>query len=169
MNKKRLFNCLSLIINLSILYFTIDGNLYNFRTDVIRSELVFGFSGIRSFCFFTVLSNTFLAITCAIALIYNVKNAIKDEYVFPKWVFKIKFSATVSVTVTMMTVVLFLAPWAAATGSGYFSLFTANNFYMHFLSPLLGIITFIFFERAEELSFKDTFLGIIPTALYSVV
>ena len=169
MNKKRLFNSLSLIINLSIIYFTIDATLYNFRSDIIRNELVYGFDGIKSYCFFTVLSNTFLALSCIVSLVYNIKNAVKDEYIFPKKVFALKFVATVSVTVTMMTVILFLAPYAQISGTGYFSLFTANNFYLHFLSPLLAVITFIFFEKTEEFDFKNTYSGLIPTALYSMV
>ncbi len=169
MQRKRLFNVLSLIINLAIIFFTVDANLYNFRTDIIRNDLVFGFDGVRSFCFFTVLSNVFLAISCAIVLFFDVKNAVHDEYKLPVWAFKVKFAATVSVTVTMLTVIFFLAPISAFSGRGYFALFTGNNLYLHFLSPLLALITFIFFESIEEFGKKDALLGIIPTAAYSVV
>lgn len=169
MQKKRLYNCLSLIINLSIIYFTIDANLYNFRTDIIRDDLVFGFGGIKSFCFFTVLSNVYLAITCAVCLYYNIRNIIRDEYVLPKRVFLLKYTATVAVTLTMMTVIVFLAPGSALSGKGYFLLFKANNFYLHFLSPMLAIIAVIFFENTEGFEFKNTYLGLIPTALYSLL
>ncbi len=169
MKNDRLKNTLAIIINTLIIVFTFDANYYNFRTDVIRNELVYGFSGMGSFCFFTVLSNDFLLIAALIALVFEVKNSLADTFVLPKWVFNLKFSATTAVTVTFVTVVVFLAPYAEMTGTGYFTLFLGNNFSLHFLSPLLGIFAFIFLERADEFKFKTTVLGVVPTALYSVV
>ena len=167
MNAKRLPNLLSMIANLSVVYFNAQSVIYNFRTDIYRSDrLTAGWGSMR---YFTVLSNIFVAIACAVVLFFNIKNALRDEYEFPVRVIKLKFAATVSVAVTFLTVVFFLAPYSAILGYGYFSMFIYNNFYLHFLSPVLAIVSFIFFERAGELKFSLTFLGFLPTALYSVL
>ncbi|MBP5242483.1 MAG: hypothetical protein J6Z36_02190 [Clostridia bacterium] len=169
MNKKRLFNLASLIINMLIIYFTIDAVWYNFRGDVTREGVLFGISGWDCLRFFTVLSNMFVAIAAAIILCYNIRNVLKDEYVFPKWAMRVKFSATVAVTVTLLTVILFLGPLQVAFGNSYFSLFGNNNLFLHLITPVLAIITLLFFERTENFEFKNTWLGLIPTVLYSIL
>ncbi|MBP5193270.1 MAG: hypothetical protein J6126_00910 [Clostridia bacterium] len=167
MNKRRSLNLLSLIANLSVVYFTAWSVIYNFRSDVYRPDrLTVGWGSLR---YFTVLSNVFAAIACAITFYFNVKNILRDEYKFPLWSVKLKYTATVSVTVTFLTVVFFLAPYSAILGSGYFTLFRYNNFYLHFLSPVLVILSFILSERAGELKFPLSFLGLAPTAIYSVL
>ena len=96
-----------------------------------------------------------------------MKNIIENRYDVPKWVAVLKFTATVAVTVTMLTVFLLLAPLWEINGDGYFTLFEGNNFFMHFVNPVLGIITFVFFEKTTELKFKYIFFGLLPTVLYS--
>lgn len=169
MKKIRLQNLLSLVCNLLIVVFTIHAFWYNFRTDVIRDEFWFGYSGIHSLRFFTVLSNLFVMLAAAIMLVYNFKNVIGDKYVFPRWAVAVKFVATTAVAVTFVTVVVFLAPAYAIIGKGYFKMFVNNNLFMHLLTPLLAIFSFVFFEHVPKLKFSKVWLTLIPTALYSVV
>ena len=91
-----------------------------------------------------------------------MKNRINE---IPKWLYLLKFVATTSTTLTMMIVVLFLGPVAP---TGYFSLFVNSNLFFHFLAPLIGVIVFIFFESTNKISFKEMFLGLIPTVLYGL-
>ena len=168
--KKRICNVFSLIFNMLIVFFICDAIYYNFRTDITRDDAWFGFVGLKSLRFFTNLSNIFAGIVGVIIIFYVVRNLIKDRYYFPNWLINIKYVATVAVGVTFFTVVFFLAPAAAGTGKGYFSLFTGNNFSLHFLSPVLAMISFIFFERGEKtFGYKQTFWGLIPTVAYSIV
>lgn len=169
MRKERLLNVLSLIFNLLIVVITIYAMWYNFRTDVIREETWFGNDGWKCFKFFTVLSNVFVAIVSFILLFYNVKNIINDTFILPKLIFALKFVATVSVALTFITAVLFLGPYVTFYGKSYFSMFTGNNFFMHLITPLLAIFGLIFCEQTDRFSFKNTFWGLLPTALYSIV
>jgi len=149
--------------------FTIDAFYYSFRTDVIRDEFWFGYTGIHSLRFFTVLSNLFVMIVCFMLLIYNIKNIVHDKYEFPKWLITLKYISTTAVSLTFLTVVAFLAPTFAVIGKGYFTLFEHNNFFMHFLTPVLAFTSFVFFERNQKLPFKQTWLAILPTTLYAIV
>lgn len=169
MKKLRIHNLLSLVCNLVIVLFTIDAFYYSFRADVIRDEFWFGYTGIHSLRFFTVLSNLFVMAVCFMIIIYNCKNIICDKYEFPKWLVVLKYIATTAVSLTFVTVVVFLAPSFEIIGKGYFTLFEHNNFFMHFLTPVLAIVSFVFFERNQKLPFKLSWLTIIPTALYAIV
>ncbi len=173
--KHRKLNVAALMINLTVFILTAYSVAHNFRQDIIRvpesvngSELT-DFTGIYSFRYFTTLSNAFVAIAAAIMLFFNVKNVIKDEYFFPRWVMVLKFTATSAVALTFFTVALFLSPLLASYGKSYFTLFRGNGFFFHFLIPALSVVNFIVFEKTPELPFQSTFIAILPTIAYSFV
>ena len=168
MNKRKL-NVASLMINLTVLILTAYSVAHNFRTDVIREIEWFDFSGFLCLRYFTNLSNIFSAGAAAIILVFNVKNVINDEYVFPKWAITVKYVSACAVAVTFVTVTVFLTPMVALNGKSFFLLFKGNSFFVHFLNPLLAIINIILFERTPALSFKNAAIGVIPTLIYSVV
>ena len=173
--KYRKLNVAALIINITVIILTAYSVAHNFRQDIIRiPEEVNGgeltdFTGIYSFRYFTTLSNAFVAITAAIILYFNVKNAVKDEYFFPRWVVILKYVATCSVALTFFTVALFLSPMIVSYGQSYFTLFSGNGFFMHFFIPLLSVVNFIFFEKKPNLNFKYAFYALIPTVIYAAV
>lgn len=117
----------------------------------------------KAFKYFTVDSNVFAGI---VALIYMIdlillsKGKIKE---LPKWLSYLKLAAATGVTLTMMVTVFFLAPKSTTT---YFAYFMNSNLFMHLITPLLCIISFIFFEPAK-LSFVESFTGICPMILYA--
>ena len=117
------------------------------------------------FQFFTVDSNLFMG---ALSLVYSVfsilvvKNKIDKV---PKIIYILKYFATAAVTLTMLTVILFLAP---ISSYGYFSLFKNSNLFLHLLAPLLSIIVFIFFDEYNELTKKEVLLSISPTVIYGI-
>ena len=120
---------------------------------------------IRIFKYFTTLSNILMglvALMLAIVEIISLKNnkSINKIYYF------IKYIATISVTITFLTVALFLAP--VFYGKRFFDAFHDTNFFYHFLNPVLSIIVFLFFENTKTIKFKQTFFGLIPFALYSI-
>ena len=43
-----------------------------------------------------------------------------------------------------------------------------SNLFFHLIIPVLSMINFMIIERNNKLTFKETFLGLIPTTLYSV-
>ena len=73
-----------------------------------------------------------------------------------------KYVGTSAVSVTMLTVLLFLGP----TMGGYEGLLKKfPDFCMHLATPLLAIFSFGFLER-RGMSFKTALLGMLPVALY---
>ena len=169
MKNKRRDSVISLIINLCVVIFVAMIMWINFRSDFVHDDAWFGFTGWHCFRFFTVLSNIFLAITSIIMIVFDVKNIVNNKYEIPKWATILKFMGTVATTVTLMTVVLLLAPLWEINGDGYFTLFRNNNFFMHLVNPVLGIITFIFFERTKEFKLKNVLFGLLPTFVYSIL
>ncbi len=43
-----------------------------------------------------------------------------------------------------------------------------SNLFFHLVTPVLSMITFMFFEKTDKLSFKDTFYGLTPMIVYAV-
>ncbi|MBQ6922040.1 MAG: hypothetical protein IJQ66_03020 [Clostridia bacterium] len=167
---KRVCNVCSLIINLTIFIVSAFSVAHGFRTDIIREEVEwFSFVGLQNLRYYTTLSNVFCALTAVVTLFFNVRNVVRDEYRFPTAITLLKYSSTVSIALTFLTVALFLSPMVALSGNGYFTLFLGNSFFMHFLTPVLAITEFLLFERANFLRFKYTFFAVIPAAIYSVV
>ena len=110
--------------------------------------------GIRLFRYFTVQSNAF----CAAAALLR---CIAPE---AHWVWVPKYVGTTAVTVTMMTVLVFLAP---AVGSVR-KLTRGNDFFMHLATPLAAILCFTVFEK-QGLRFGTAMLGMLPVLLYGAL
>ncbi len=66
-------------------------------------------------------------------------------------------------TVTMLTVFLFLAP---SVGKDWVSvLLKKSDLFMHLITPLLALASFCFLEK-RGMSFGTALLGMLPVALY---
>ena len=173
--KYRKLNVAAIIVNLTLFILTAYSVAHSFRQDIVRiPEEVNGttltdFTGIFSFRYFTNLSNAFVAITAAIMLFFNVKNTIKDDYAFPKWIAALKYCATCTVALTFFTVALFLSPLMAFYGKNYFTLFKGNGFFLHFFLPALAVCCFTFFEKSPDIPFQCTYLALLPAIAYSIV
>ena len=109
------------------------------------------------FCYFTVLSNVFCAITSAIVLFAWIGGSL------PLWVVLLKFVGTVAVTVTLLTVFLFLGPF-----SGEWKLLLSGpDLFLHLFNPLIAIVSLCFFEHTD-FAFPFALLGVLPVILYGV-
>ena len=73
--------------------------------------------------------------------------------------------ATVSVGLTFFTVFGYLGPIAEG---GIFSLLKNSNLFLHLIIPVLSMVNFSIFEKTNKLKFKYSFLGVIPTMVYSI-
>lgn len=168
-DKERISNVWSLIINLSIVYFTISAIAYTFRSDIIVVDPWYGFVGFDSLKFFTSLSNILVALASFVMLIFNIKNLSKGTNYYPAWATTFKYLATVGVAVTFFTVAFFLAPAGPISGKSFLSFYTANSFFLHFLTPVLAIISFVLFEKMDNFKFSETLWGLLPVVLYAIV
>ena len=168
-NKERLSNVWSLILNISIVYFTISAIAYTFRSDIIIVDPWYGFVGFDSLKFFTSISNILVALASFVMLIFNIKNLTKGTNHYPAWATTFKYLTTVGVAVTFFTVAFFLAPAGPISGKDYFSFYTTNSFFLHFLTPVLAIISFVLFEKMDNFKFTETLWGLLPVVLYAIV
>ena len=118
----------------------------------------------KSFKYFTVDSNVFAGLVSLAFVIYKFTASGKNHSKLPRVFYILKLAATTGVTLTMMVTVFYLAP---TSDSNFFGYFMNSNFFMHLITPLLCIISFIFFETAEPQKLAMSITGIIPMMLYS--
>lgn len=114
--------------------------------------------GLMAFRYFTVLSNAFCAVSALIMAVAQISGTV------PAAVLVFKYMGAVGVTVTLLTVFLFLGP----TQGGYGHLLKGDNLYMHLIGPLLAIVSFRFLER-DRMPLAAALLGVVPVMLYGMV
>ena len=113
--------------------------------------------GLKAFRYFTVLSNAFCAVTALVMAIAQLANRVAMPVVL------LKYMGTVSVSVTLLTVMLFLGPT-----QGYGEMLRGKNLYLHLLGPLLAIVSYCLWEK-RAMSFGMALTGLIPVLVYSAV
>lgn len=115
-------------------------------------------TGFRAFRYYTVDSNVFIALTSIPVIVYLL---LGRE--MPSLLKAIRFSAVVSVMLTFVTVMLFLGMIY-----GYRMMFAGKSLYMHLLTPLAALLSFLFLEKGQ-VSFPVAVMAIIPTIIYGIV
>ena len=118
----------------------------------------------KSFKYFTVDSNVFAGLISLAYVIYKFTDSGKKSTKLPKVFYILKLAAATGVTLTMMVTVFYLAP---TSNGNFLRYFINSNFFMHLITPLLCIISFIFFEATEAQKLVMSIPGIIPMLLYS--
>ena len=164
-NKTR--NIIDFILNLAIVLSTVWAVNYYY----IGGPDPLGSVGSGCFKYFTTDSNILVAIAALVMLVFNAARFFKPDAVMPKWVSVFKYTGTNAVALTLITVVLFLGPISAMQGGvqGYLRMFAGNTLVLHLTTPLLAIISLIFFERDNEFSLGDCLTACLPTYVYAVV
>ncbi|MBR1560600.1 MAG: hypothetical protein IJ646_10210 [Clostridia bacterium] len=144
----------SIVINAAIFACTLIVILSYFRNDG-KWEIE---CGRRMFRFFTVLSNAF----CGLAALLMAVNQLGGEA--SPLVLRLKYLGTVSVTVTLVTVLVFLVPFQG----GAKKWLTGGNIYMHLVGPIMAILSFCLLEK-REMSLAAAMTGLLPLLLYGAV
>lgn len=156
---------ISIILNTLIFVFTLFATIAMIIGFKFMGQFeVLSERNFKSFKFFTVDSNVFAGLVSLAYVIYKFTASGKKSKKLPKVFYIFKLAATTGVTLTMMVTVFYLAPTSNGNFLGYFK---NSNFFMHLITPLLCIISFIFFEAAEPQKFVMSIPGIIPMMLYS--
>ena len=111
-----------------------------------------------AFRFFTCLSNIWCSLTALLMAAAGIAGNV------PEWVWILKYTGTAGVTVTMLTVFLFLAP---SVGKDWYGVLLkgSGNLFMHLLTPLMALVSFCVFER-RGMTFAQSLFGLLPVALY---
>ncbi len=113
--------------------------------------------GRSAFRFFTIQSNVFCALSFLAAGIASLTGFVPDVLRL------IQYTSTAAVTVTMVTVLVFLGPTM-----GYGPLLGGWDLFLHLLTPLAAIGVFCFLDGGA-LSFSQSLLGLIPVAAYGIL
>ncbi len=153
-----IFNCLIFIFTLFATISMIIGFKFMGEFEVLSSR------NFKSFKYFTVDSNVFAGLISLAYVIFKFSQDGKKQSTLPGTFYILKLAATTGVTLTMMVTVFYLAP---TSNGNFLHYFMNSNFFMHLITPLLCIISFIFFEVAEPQKLVMCFTGIIPMMLYS--
>lgn len=151
-----ILNTILFVLMVFALYMALSG---------LSFDMTFKKHSIHIFKYFTVLSNILMGI---VALVFAIREILylKNNKEISKYYYLAKHIATACVTLTFLTVALFLAP--VFYKEKFFDAFHDANFFYHFLNPVLAIIVFVFFENTNKLTFKMSLFGILPFAIYSV-
>lgn len=113
------------------------------------------------FRYFTVDSN----ILCAASCVFSLIRTLRGNKAGGKAVMLFRYAGTAAVTVTMMTVLLFLGPLY-----GYDSMFSRWNLWLHLLGPILAIVSFVWLERDGTFpEKKHLMISMLPVIVYGVV
>lgn len=116
----------------------------------------------KAFRFFTCQSNVLCALACLLTAVFDITGDI------PEWVWMLKYTGTAAVTVTMLTVFLFLAPvvgrgWVKRLLTG-----SVSDLFMHLLTPVAALVSFLVFEK-RGMTFFEALTGMIPVILYGIL
>ena len=119
------------------------------------------------FRYFTIDSNLLCAAGCIVSVIlliaslqgHGISERIRSA------VMLFRYAGTCAVTVTMMTVLLFLGVLY-----GYPAMFAGWNLWLHLLGPLLAIISFLWFERDGTIPERRHLIwSVLPVIVYGAV
>lgn len=165
--KQKTRNFIDFLFNLLIVLSTV----WAVQLYYITGPDALGSVGNASLKYFTTDSNILVALAALIMLLYNAARFIKPEVTIPKWVTVLKYVGSSAVALTLLTVVFFLGPcFAVKSGiNGYLLMFRGNTFALHLSTPLLAVISLIFFEKDNSLNKGDELLACLPSFIYSIV
>ena len=111
-----------------------------------------------AFRYFTILSNMLSGAASLALLVCAIVGKVPDG--IRLW----KYSGTCAVTVTFLTVMLFLGP----VTKKFKDLLSGYNFFLHCLCPLLAIVSYAAFENMTT-GFYTVVYGVLPVILYAAL
>lgn len=152
---------ISVVLNILGFVLTIIGLIVLFRG--VKDDDKLQGNGLNALKYFTIQSNILYGVYAGIfagaELAYGSADALPGVW------YIIKYIATVGITLTILTVVFYLAPVVLGA---YLPLFQGANLFFHLLIPIVAIVSFCFFEKCADISLPQVFLGLIPYGLYAV-
>ena len=168
MERKKLFNILSLVCNVLIFGLITWAVAFYFYTDGGSGNMLA--TGFNCFRFFTIDSNVLAAIASAIYIYFNIVRLTGKSIETPLWLKVFKFVATNTVAVTFFVVLLLLVPMGYINGSytiGFF--YEQNCSVLHAIGPLLAMLTLVMFEGDDRFDKKYTYFQFLPVVIYGIV
>ena len=119
--------------------------------------------GERIFMLFTVNSNLVSLASAICTLPYCIDGIKNKWHRLPKWVDRLLYCGTVSVSITFIFAMALILPRMGAIAV------TGMNFGLHVICPIIMLILFFYIENTNEFTFKDSFLALMLFYLYSII
>ena len=157
----------SIILNLIIFLLALIATIIMFTgfKFMYGPEPVLETTKLGMFKFFTVDSNIFMGIISLIFSIYEIKLLKGNIKSIPVNLYILKLISTVGVSLTLFVVFAYFVP---ITNFKILPMIMNSNLFFHLIIPILSIISFTIFEKTNNLEFKYTFLGLLPTFIYGL-
>ena len=121
------------------------------------------YQGPMSFTYFTILSNIFISFMLLIFLAKDF-HQFKSEY--DQTLYITKFIATISITLTFFVFLTILAPTLEGGILHAYLDNGAGSLCVHFITPILAIIDFLFFSKDYKSKKMHSLYATIPPLLY---
>lgn len=147
-----------LLLNIITVILGIRG-IYGILAGTEKGELLQ--HGIHALKYFTVLSNLLAILTAGCNVIFMLACGTETE--FPLWLAEVDFMAAVSVTLTFLTVMLYLGRLY-----GYAEMLKGPNFELHLTCPVCMVLCFMLGINLPALTMRSTFLAVLPMILYGI-
>lgn len=118
---------------------------------------------------YTMDSNIFTGVVALLVVIYSLININNEETQLPGWLMRAYLMGTTCLVLTFLIATLFLAPIQVINGRNYFTMFSKDMFFFHFLNPLLATFSLVALLKDTKFSLVDRFIGMVPMVVYSFV
>lgn len=148
MNKK-----FRLVLNIIIIISSIIGLIYTIKGSAFMST--------SALYYYTIQSNIWIIL---ITIIFSFFDIFKIK--IPNFLYIIKYIITVGITITFLVFSFMLIPQILINGNSTY-LLNISNLTLHFISPILAIISFIFFDQLK-IKKKYCYLGMIMPIYYLI-
>lgn len=119
--------------------------------------------GWQTFHLFTILSNMFVGVVCAMCIPFCVDGIRYHNYHLPRWYMILLYTAVCGVAVTFVISLTVLTP---AVGFARVMLYRHNTV-LHTICPILSILLFIFLNSDHTLDLRSSVIAIAPLAAYA--
>jgi len=120
-----------------------------------------------TYTYFTTLSNIFIDVVLLIFLIREIYYLVnKKELEVKNGLYITKFLATISITLTFFVFMTILAPTIEGGFINAYIMYGCGSLCLHFITPLLAIIDFLFLTKGYKSKKSHALYAIIPPLLY---
>lgn len=158
-DKAKTKTILSLICN-CVIFFVATGIFISYF--FVKTKLIQ--SGWQSLRFFTTDSNLLTAVAAALVAVCDIQKLRGKRTDIAKPFMLLKFMGVISLLLTFCTVMCLLVPVYGAAMQ-----LTGTAVHMHVTAPVLSFVSFVFLEADRKISLAQSFLGLVPMALYGTV
>ncbi|MDY4742734.1 MAG: Pr6Pr family membrane protein [Lachnospira sp.] len=157
MSTKVEFNKTHLVISIILKTISLIASVYG---------LCLMIDSLKSFTFFTTLSNVAIDIILAVFLVMDIILLATGKNYKNNTLYIIKFLMTLSITLTFLVYLVILAPTSKDGFIGAYMNNGAGSLGVHFVGPVLAIIDFLLFDKGFNVRKIYAIYAVIPPLCY---